>query len=645
MSPDATPEVSVFIQTYQHADFIREAVDGVLGQRAPFDFELVVADDCSSDGTREILLEYRARHPDRIRLLLPERNLGATALFRRSVGELRGRYVAWLDGDDFWSDEEKLALQVGALRDNPDWAACFHDATVIQADGSAPERPYVGEGDRVAFGFADLLRRNLVPSLSFMARGELVRNLPDWVWQSLWSDWLAVLAVARHGEVGYLRRAMGVYRMHEDGACAGLSHGEQLEEDVRFFGVLKRAIAPEHGPLIDAYVRERHCQLTVERLRLPFSGAVATLGLPDETPTYLNGRTVWPLASGPEGPELDWRDREGSLAADLERLRLEAAKVAPAAPHFPNRTRPPQPARECPLHLLVGGPAVEWLERRSRLGRQLHGSSTTIWHDDICAIYEVRSAADAPAPMGARAAIADIALAGETQGLAGYHIDVPVAGAVGDAHAVQIVGWAIGEDSAVEAVELATGGEAFRRLPLDLARPDLAGAFPGRPGIEDAGFRTTVSLVAAGSEISIELLAVLGDGHRVPLGSIGVERRWRRRLPGEPALVSVVIPCRGEARGLEEAIVSVLGQTHAHLDVLVVEDGAGGDSGRVADRFPGVRRIRQEVLGSGGSRAAAIRASKAERLLFLDAGERLSPRALEFGLEGEGELAERIRGA
>lgn len=635
MSTAAVPEVSVFIQTYQHAAYIGEAIDSVLDQHAPFGFEIVIADDCSTDGTREILERYRARYPDQIRLLLPERNLGPTELFRRAVGQLRGRYVAWLDGDDFWSDEEKLALQVRALREHPEWAACFHDATVDHSDGSSPDRPYVPNIGGVAVTFTDLLRSNCVPALSVMARGELVRGLPDWVWSSLWSDWLALIAIARHGDIGYLPYAMGTYRVHDGGVSAGQSRVEQLEEDVRFYEALRGVVEIEQRPLIDDYVRERHCQLVVERLAVPFAGAVAVLGPPRETPTYLNGRTVIPVALDPgDLSDLDRRDRDGSLAAQLERLRLDAARREPARPHFRPEEPPPEPAGDGPLHLLVVGSMVRWLDRYSRLGRQLQGASTVVHEDDVCALHLIHAAPRAPAPMGALVETAEVSLLPDREGLFGCHIDAPVAGRVVDAHAVDLSGWAVGDGSPVVAIELAEGGEAFRRVPLGVDRPDLERAFPDRPGAGAAGFRTTVSLVGIPPEIEVELRAVLGDQRRVPFGAIRARRRWRETLDGpEQPLVSVIVPCYGQAHYLDEAIGSVLAQTYANVELVVVDDGSPDNAGRVAARYPGVRCLRQENGGLAAARNTGIRASEGELIVFLDSDDRLLPRALEHGVE------------
>jgi glycosyltransferase involved in cell wall biosynthesis len=620
VSSPAKPEVSVFIQTYQHADYIRDAVDNVLAQRAPFDFELAIADDCSTDGTREILHEYRARHPDRIRLLLPERNLGPTELFRRGVGELRGRYVAWLDGDDFWSDEGKLARQVAALDEHPGWPACFHDATVVDLGGGAPDRPYVPVIERGAVTLGDLVRQNVVPSLSVMARGDLVRGLPGWVWSHLWSDWLALVSFALHGEIGYLPGSMGVYRLHRGGLCGGLSRQDQLEEDLRFFEVLRGVLGPGHQTPIEASVRERHCQLVVERAGVPFSGAVAVLGPEQETPTYLNGRNVFQLSVGEDPDTRERRDRDGGLGAQLEHHRRQAEREEPGLAHFAVADHAPAGPRKPSLHLLAVGPLAEWLERESRLGGQLEGVSTVVARDDACTLLEVHSAVGAPAPMGALAEVVDVSSAAEPSGLFRAYVDAPTAGSAADAHAVEFAGWAIGGDSPVVAVEMAIGGRPFRRVPVGVARPDLERAFPGRPEAGRAGFAATISLVALRDETRIELLAILEDQRRRPFGAVDVRRSWRKTLEGPAPLVSVVVPALGRPHHLREAIGSVLAQTYANLDVVVVGSGSLGAHRRLVDLYPGVRRA---------DTSAGLREGAGELVVFLDSEERPAPRAIE----------------
>lgn len=629
----SAPTVSVYIQTYQQLAYIRDAIDGVLAQRAPFELEIVIADDCSTDGTREVLAEYRNRRPGLIRLLLPEQNLGPTEIFRRATAELRGSYVAWLDGDDYWTDPEKLVRQVEALQAQPGWAGCFHDATVRQVDGGAPDRPYVSDELRGPLGFADLLRSNPVPSLSVMARGELVRNLPRWTWEGLWSDWLSLLAIAQHGEFGYLPEQLGVYRVHSAGISAGLSRAEQLEEDLRLYELLDDVVEERYRPGLERAVRSRRCQMAVERADVPFAGAVGVLAAPAEAPTYLNGRQIWQLETANHDlSNLDAGDRDGSLAVRLEKMRHAAGRAEPGLAHFPGDRGQPQSQEEGRLHLLAVGPSADWLTRYSRLGRQLQGVSQAIAQDEDYVLLEVVSAVGAPAPMGALVEITDVSIQPDPD-LLGAHIDRPLAGATTDAHTVEFSGWAIGNGTPVVAIELAAEGRAFRRVPLGLPRPDLEQAYPGSPDAGTAGFRTDVSLVGGPPEQTIEVRAVLKDQRRFPLGSIGARSRWRETLDTAAPLVSVVIPCYGQAVYVEEAIESVLAQTYAQVEIVVVDDGSPDNAARLAGRFPWVRCVRQPNTGLAGARNAGIRESEGELLVFLDADDRLLPRALEVGVD------------
>ena len=569
-----TAEISVYIQTYNHAPYIEQAIEGVLAQQGSFELELVIADDCSTDGTRELLTAYRDRDPERIRLLLPERNLGSSEIFRRSVGELGGEFVAWLDGDDYWTDERKLDKQLEAMRRHPDWSACFHNAAIVQEGGDGPPRPYVLDlGESI--GFADLLRSNIVPSLSMMARGELVRELPDWVWESLWADWRAMLSIAMHGEIGYLPESMGVYRSHGGGLSTGLSRAGQLEEDLRFFASLEAVVDERYLPEIASSVRERRCQLVVERLEVPFSGVVAVLGPRAETPTELNGRQVWPLAIEAEELEaIDDRDRDGSLARQLERFRQAAPEARPGLAHFADGDRVPEPEGEPKLRLLVVGPMLEWLDGESRLGRQLEGHCTPLWEDELCSLREVSFAADAPLPMGARAEVTEVEPQPESELLFGSHLDLPLAGGSGDAHSLEIAGWAIGEVAAAVAIEAVHGNDLLGRAPLDQPRPDLEQAFPERSGIGDAGFGFVVSLVGKDPATPVEVRVVLADGTRAPAGRIEWQLTWRSNEDADQSpTVSVIAPLNAS----DATLASVRAQTYARLEIVPSEESASGE--------------------------------------------------------------------
>jgi glycosyltransferase involved in cell wall biosynthesis len=123
--------------TYNHEAWIASAIDSALAQSVPFSVEILVADDCSTDGTREIVREYAERHPETIRTFLPDQNLGVAGIWLRAARQCRGEYVAILEGDDYWTSPEKLARQVALLDSHRDWVSCFHGATLFTRRGAS----------------------------------------------------------------------------------------------------------------------------------------------------------------------------------------------------------------------------------------------------------------------------------------------------------------------------------------------------------------------------------------------------------------------------------------------------------------------------------------------------------------------------
>jgi len=108
-------EVSVLVTTYNHERYIAQALDSVLMQETDFDYEIVILEDCSTDATREIILAYQKRHPDKIRLRLAAQNQCSNKPFAEEFQASSSPYIAMLDGDDYWTSPEKLQKQVEFL--------------------------------------------------------------------------------------------------------------------------------------------------------------------------------------------------------------------------------------------------------------------------------------------------------------------------------------------------------------------------------------------------------------------------------------------------------------------------------------------------------------------------------------------------
>jgi glycosyltransferase involved in cell wall biosynthesis len=622
----SAPKVSVFVLTHDHVDWIGQALDSALAQQAPFPFEVVVADDFSTDGTREIVREYERHHPELVRTFLPERNLGVAGIWLAAARRCRGEYIAVLEGDDRWTSGEKLARQAPLLDANPGWSSCFHRATLFHEDGRHPPRPATPGFDRDVFALDDLIRANFIPFLTVMFRRDALAGTPEWLFSYPWFDWLFHIYCARRGAIGFLDEDMAAYRVHERGNWSARSRAEQLELDLELYERLTVEL-PEKLPLIERCRENRHCQLAIEQSATPPRTAVALCDPGGEMPAYFNGR-----AAGSVGL--------GAGAAELSRI---AAGPGGEELHYAPRRPPRQgkPGRWCAC--VVPRSLDSALADRAPLGEALAGGGEPVWSDDWCRVWELNvdslrggqaKEEGTDASVGALVEIADVSRHEPLSPLLrdGY-LDEPRAGSVHDVRVLELLGWALGADRRAVAVELSVGGEAFWRAPLRAERPDLAEAYPDRPEAARAGFRTMLNLIGTPAEFELEVAIVLKGQQRAPLGTIRGRHRWRRdHSPAFAELVSVVIPCYGQAHFLGEAIESVLAQTYPHLEIVVIDDESLDNASRIAARYPGVRCVREPNSGMAGARNVGIRCSNGDFLVFLDSDDRLLPEAVEAGL-------------
>jgi glycosyltransferase involved in cell wall biosynthesis len=638
-SAKPAPKVSVFVLTCNHVSWIAQALDSALVQEAPFRYEILVADDCSSDGTRELVREYERRHPERIRTFLPETNLGVREIWLAAARCCRGEYIAVLDGDDYWTSTEKLARQAMLLDTRPRWTSCFHRATLFHDDGSAPPRPATHAFDRDVFELDDLIRACFIPYLTVMFRRRVLAGVPDWAFSYAWYDWLFHIYCARQGQIGFLDEDMAAYRVHRGGNWSARSRAAQLEEDLRVYERIAQEM-PEHAELIRRCVENRHCQLAIEENGTPSEAGIALFDPSGDMPVYFNGRHAESLGITAEADSMDgateFAERLGTIADAAAERQTPSLHYAPS-----EKLESSWPHNRC-LCVVPHSTEVA-LAQRDELAQLLAESGDPRRSNEWCQIWEVEidSSDDiherdegAALTMGALVEIEEVALVEPLDAeLRGGFIDLPRPGAVLDAHAVDVLGWALGAKTQAVAVEFAIGEEPFWRAPLRADRPDLAEAFSDNREAHRAGFRTTINMIGTPAEFELGVSIVLRGQRRVRLATIIGRHRWRRdRSPTYAELVSVVIPCYGQAHFLGDAIESVLAQTYPHLEIVVVDDESMDNASSIASRYPGVRCVREENSGMAGARNVGIRSTNGDFLVFLDADDRLLPEAIETGV-------------
>lgn len=244
-------KVSVLIITYNHANFIAQAVDSALMQRACFDYEILISEDCSTDGTREIVIDYQNRHPD-IRLLLSETNIRSNAVVARGIEAAKGDYLALLDGDDYWTDSHKLQKQADYLDNHPECSMCFHNARVVHDDDDREPYNWTPPEQKTISTLEDIWLGNFIATCSTMFRRGLIGEIPDW-YDALFpiTDWPLHVLNAEYGTIGYIDEVMGVYRYHEGGFYSPLGELEKLARTLDFYRTMNANLNYKYDRIIN----------------------------------------------------------------------------------------------------------------------------------------------------------------------------------------------------------------------------------------------------------------------------------------------------------------------------------------------------------------------------------------------------------
>ena len=221
--------VSICCLTYNHAAYIRECLDGFLMQRTDFPVEIIVHDDASTDGTQDILREYQARYPDRFHLILQTENQyskGVNVAIQYIFPRVRGKYIAFCEGDDYWTAPDKLQRQVDFLEAHPDHSMCCHatkqymQQTGELCDWKLPKRV---EGRSFSFTCREWIDYGwFFWPLSIVIRKESL-DLPFLAACPRCRDVHTFYSLLRHGKGYFFQECMSVYRRHDAGIWSGIS--------------------------------------------------------------------------------------------------------------------------------------------------------------------------------------------------------------------------------------------------------------------------------------------------------------------------------------------------------------------------------------------------------------------------------------
>jgi glycosyltransferase involved in cell wall biosynthesis len=227
--------ISVMILTYNHAPFLAQAIDSVLAQNTSHNLEIIIIEDCSTDGTQDIVRHYAQKYPDKIQAYLHPKNIGRKRGIQPVVYEgftkLNGDYIAILEGDDYWTSPSKLEKQVLFLETHPDFVASAHNTVKIYDDKSKePHRFIYWPGIKKVHDVRDFAMMTSFFHTSSIVYRNMRKHTEDSSFKYIQNRWCCEIYVnmvhMQFGQLYYLDDDMSVYRCHKGGS---FSHMPELQ--------------------------------------------------------------------------------------------------------------------------------------------------------------------------------------------------------------------------------------------------------------------------------------------------------------------------------------------------------------------------------------------------------------------------------
>ena len=239
--------VSVLMITYNHSLYLAQALDSVLAQERDFNLEIVIGEDCSTDNTRAIVLDYQQRYPGVVRALLPTSNIGAMNNQIQVMKACRGRYIAILEGDDYWTDPHKLKRQVAYLETHPKAALVFTDCALVNELGQVIEENFVPAHHRHSFTLRELLREYCPPALTVLYRN-IISTIPPIFRSVMNGDLVLFTLIGQHGTLDYLPGMTAHYRYHSGGVWSSQSQERKFYNNLKTGLAILEYLGPEYRP-------------------------------------------------------------------------------------------------------------------------------------------------------------------------------------------------------------------------------------------------------------------------------------------------------------------------------------------------------------------------------------------------------------
>lgn len=231
------PKVSVMVLVYNHEPYLRKCLDGILMQDIDFPYEIVIGEDCSTDGSREICLEYQKNFPHIIRLILQDNNKGLIGNYNDICSCLRGEFEACVAGDDYWISKDKIRRQVDFLESHYDIGLCYTNVVICDDIGNENKEPII-KFDFMPKNFEEQLFKTcyMGPS-TWVYRGDIRRKIceqQDWFTDESLATALDFL---HESKMYFLDIITTVYRVHAGSLAAQIDPIKRWKYELGIFNM------------------------------------------------------------------------------------------------------------------------------------------------------------------------------------------------------------------------------------------------------------------------------------------------------------------------------------------------------------------------------------------------------------------------
>ncbi len=218
---------SVCTLVYNHEKFIEESLVSTLNQQCSFDYEVVVGEDCSSDQSRNILINYKKQYGEKLNLLLPDKNLGMMGNFYATMDACTGKYIAFCEGDDFWNTQDKLQKQVDILEANPDVGLVFSNFNIKEKHRTVSSIVKSDPGYSVQP--EEILVANSIATCTVVCRRELLNEARAFLGEKQFAmgDYPLWLYIAQKSKIAYIDEPLATYRI-VGGSATNQGYPKQL---------------------------------------------------------------------------------------------------------------------------------------------------------------------------------------------------------------------------------------------------------------------------------------------------------------------------------------------------------------------------------------------------------------------------------